>query len=181
MADYYPVISDAVSGLPSQTYEARRALYERARTALRKALRNRDPALSATELTKEQSVFEAAIRKVETELLFSEMRRDQEEYVALSAHKKFILTAKQFERSLRDNFNNNIKFIRDCLRANGTTLARSPVRTDEIISGKYAAVKIASVFPKIVSTKMDIAGFVQMTQLTAKNIGRRIRLIGKRS
>jgi hypothetical protein len=34
MADYYSLIADAVSRLPSKTDEARHALYERARTAL---------------------------------------------------------------------------------------------------------------------------------------------------
>jgi hypothetical protein len=167
MTDYHTVVSDAVSGLPSKTYEVRRALYERARTALQTTLHNHDPALSETEVAKERSAFEAAIRKVETEFLFSEMRRDQEQYAALSAHKKFILTAKQFERSVRDN----IKFIRDRLSANG-------LAPHEIISNNHQTMKIARVRPeKLVATKADVATFVQMTQLTARNVGRRVRLI----
>jgi hypothetical protein len=167
MTDYDTVICDAVSGLPSKTYEARRALYERARTALRTTLGNRDPTLSEAELAKEHSAFEAAIRKVETEVLFSEMRRDQEEYVALSVHKKLILTAKQFERSVRVSFNNNVKIIRDRLRVK----THAP---DETISNKYRTRKIARVRPgKLVPTKADVAAFVQMTQFTARNVGRR--------
>jgi hypothetical protein len=154
MSDYHTVLSDAVSGLHSKTYEARRALYERARTVLGTTLRNRDPALSEVELAKEHSALEAAIRKVETELLFSEMRRDQEEYVALSVHKKLILTAKQFERSVRDSFNNSIKIMRDRLRANGRTRPGKSVP--------------------------NVAAFVKMTQFTARNVGRRVRpLFGK--
>ena len=40
MADYYSAIASAVSRLPSKTDEARREIYERARTALRDALGN---------------------------------------------------------------------------------------------------------------------------------------------
>jgi hypothetical protein len=147
MVDYHTVISDAVSALPSKTYEARRALYERARTALQTTLRN--PALPEAELAKEHSALEAAIRKVEMELLFSEIRRDQEEYVALSVHKKLILTAKQFERSVRDSFNNNIKNMRDRLRANGRT--------------------------RLGNSVPYIAPFVKMTQFTARPLFGKIR------
>jgi hypothetical protein len=65
MADYYSVIARAVSRLPSKTDEARHAIYERARTALREALRNYDPPLSATELANEQAELDAAICTVE--------------------------------------------------------------------------------------------------------------------
>jgi hypothetical protein len=65
MADYYSVIALAVSRLPSKTDEARHEIYERARTALREALRNYDPPLSATELANEQAVLDAAICTVE--------------------------------------------------------------------------------------------------------------------
>jgi len=179
MADYCTVVSDAVSGLPSKTYEARRALYERARTALRETLRNHDPPLSETELANEQSAFESAISKVETESLFREMRADREEYAALSAQRRFIVTAKQFECSVRDNFNDTMRIIRDRLRSNETTLARP----DQIISRKYQANRVGRMLPvKVVPTKADIAAFVQWTQLKANNIGRRIRLniFGKR-
>ena len=65
MANYYSVIARAVSRLPSQTDEARHAIYERARTALREALLNYDPPLSETELANEQSTLDQAIRTLE--------------------------------------------------------------------------------------------------------------------
>ena len=43
MADYYPLIAKAVSGLDKSTGEARRALYDRARTALLAQLRGVEP------------------------------------------------------------------------------------------------------------------------------------------
>jgi hypothetical protein len=49
MADYYSVIANAISRSSSQTDEARRAIYERARTALREALRDYEPPLLANE------------------------------------------------------------------------------------------------------------------------------------
>jgi hypothetical protein len=67
MADYYPLIAKAVAGLDKSTGEARRALYERARTALVTQLRGVVPALSESEITRERLALEEAIRKVEAE------------------------------------------------------------------------------------------------------------------
>src|SRR5580765_53852 len=67
MADYYPLINKAVAGLEKSTGEARRALYERARTALVTQLRGVTPALSESDITRERLSLEEAIRKVETE------------------------------------------------------------------------------------------------------------------
>ncbi|HET7679747.1 MAG TPA: hypothetical protein VFK79_06385 [Xanthobacteraceae bacterium] len=67
MADYYPLIARAVTGLDKRTGEARRALYERARTALVTQLRGVEPALSEADITRERLALEEAIRKVEAE------------------------------------------------------------------------------------------------------------------
>ena len=67
MTDYHPLISRAVEGLERNTGEARRALYERARTALVTQLRAVEPALSESEITRERLALEDAIRKVEAE------------------------------------------------------------------------------------------------------------------
>ncbi len=67
MTDYHPLIARAVEGLERSTGEARRALYERARTALVTQLRSVDPPLSESEITKERLALEDAIRKVEAE------------------------------------------------------------------------------------------------------------------
>src|SRR5437762_10571262 len=67
MADYHPLIARAVAGLEKSTGEARRALYERARTALVAQLRGVVPALEESEITRERLALEEAIRKVEAE------------------------------------------------------------------------------------------------------------------
>src|ERR1700761_664772 len=67
MTDYHPLIARAVDGLERSTGEARRALYERARTALVTQLRSVDPPLSESEITKERLALEDAIRKDEAE------------------------------------------------------------------------------------------------------------------
>ena len=54
MADYYPLISRAIAGLDKNTGEARRALYERARTALVAQLRSVNPPLAEAEITRER-------------------------------------------------------------------------------------------------------------------------------
>src|SRR6516162_1833893 len=67
MADYYPLIAKAVTGLEKSTGEARRALYDRARSVLVAQLRGVTPALSESDISRERSSLEEAIRKVETE------------------------------------------------------------------------------------------------------------------
>src|SRR4051795_5370826 len=67
MADYHPLIARAVAGLDKNSGENRRALYERARTALVAQLRGVQPALDESEITRERLALEEAIRKVEAE------------------------------------------------------------------------------------------------------------------
>jgi hypothetical protein len=170
MADYYSVVYRAVSGLPGNTYEARRVLYERARAAFRDTLRRHDPPLSEMAFANEQSAFEAAIRKVETDSLFNDMRRESEEYAALSTQRKFILAAEEFARFRRAKLNDTIKTIRD-----------------RGMSGNERANTIGRMLlAKVVPIKGNIAAqgpvSVQSIQLTAKNIGRSIwlRTFGKK-
>src|ERR1700746_221320 len=68
MADYYPLIARAIAGLdPNAPGESRRALYERARAALIAQLRNVQPPLSESEITRERLSLEEAVRKGESE------------------------------------------------------------------------------------------------------------------
>ena len=67
MADYYPLIARAVAGLDKNSGDARRTIYERARTALVAQLRGVTPALNESDVTRERLALEEAIRKVEAE------------------------------------------------------------------------------------------------------------------
>jgi hypothetical protein len=68
MADYYPLVAKAIAGLEKNTGEGRRALYERARSALVAQFRGmNDPPLTEAEITRERLALEEAIRKVEAE------------------------------------------------------------------------------------------------------------------
>ncbi|MFD1333735.1 hypothetical protein ACFQ4O_17155, partial [Methylopila musalis] len=67
MADYYPVLSRAVAGLPANTGENRRAVYERARAAIIRQLRSIDPPLSEEDISRERMQLEDAIRRIEDE------------------------------------------------------------------------------------------------------------------
>src|SRR3984885_7769614 len=67
MTDYQPLIARAIEGLGKSTGEARRALYERARSALVTQLRSVEPALSESEIPRERLSLEEAIRKVEAD------------------------------------------------------------------------------------------------------------------
>ena len=94
MADYYPLIARAVAGLEKSTGEARRALYERARTALVTQLRGVTPTLSESDITRERLALEEAIRKVEAE----SARRSRTEAVRAGQQ----LGARPSETRLRD-------------------------------------------------------------------------------
>src|SRR5689334_3724199 len=67
MADYYPLIARAVSGLEKNSGDNRRSVYERARAALIAQLRGVTPALPESDITRERLALEEAIRKVEAE------------------------------------------------------------------------------------------------------------------
>jgi hypothetical protein len=105
MADYHSVIASAVSRLPSKTDDARRAIYERARTALRETLRNYDPPLSEAELANEEAALDAAIGTVEVDFLFSDIQSVvREETVSPPPSLSFIARVKEFVRSVWDKF-----------------------------------------------------------------------------
>jgi hypothetical protein len=77
MADYQPLISRAVAGLEHNTGENRRVLYERARAALVNQLRNADPPLEESEISRERVALEEAIRKVEAEAAAQQAAAEQ--------------------------------------------------------------------------------------------------------
>ena len=101
IADYHSIIARAVSRLPSNNDEVRHAIYEQARTALHERLGN-DPQISDDELVNAHYTLEAAIYKVEEDLLLSLMRRFVTEEAALSSPSlSFISRLKEFVRSIR--------------------------------------------------------------------------------
>ena len=65
MADYYALITKAVTGLNAQE---RRALYERGGGALLAELQAVIPPLGKLVITREQLAFDEAIRKVEADV-----------------------------------------------------------------------------------------------------------------
>ena len=69
MADYYSVLARAIVNLETADSAAREALYERARSIIVAELRKQNPKISALTITREQAALEAAIRRLETELL----------------------------------------------------------------------------------------------------------------
>lgn len=67
MADYYPLISRAVSGLSQNTATHRRALYQRIRDAFETKISEQNPTLDDARVANERRSLEEAIRKVENE------------------------------------------------------------------------------------------------------------------
>ncbi len=75
MADFEQVLSRAIMGLPNNTSEFRRALYDRARTSLVNQLKNMTPPLQQTEIARQRLALEHAIRKVESQLAMGDILR----------------------------------------------------------------------------------------------------------
>ena len=68
MADYYPLLKRAVSGLADATPAAREAIYERARKALLGQLRAIEPPVAPEDLERESTELDAAIARLEADL-----------------------------------------------------------------------------------------------------------------
>jgi lipoprotein-anchoring transpeptidase ErfK/SrfK len=69
MVDYYTLLVRAVSTLGPNSKDQRHALYDRARKTLVEKLRTIDPTLAHTDLKAESAALEAAIQRVEREVV----------------------------------------------------------------------------------------------------------------
>ncbi len=67
MADYYPLLVRAISGLAQNTAETRKIVFDRARAALLKQLRSVEPPLPEGEIVRERQSLEEAIRRIAAE------------------------------------------------------------------------------------------------------------------
>ncbi len=68
MAEYYPLLERAVSGLQDASPEARHAIYERARNALLGQLRAMDPPVPDEDVNRESLALDDAIQRLEARL-----------------------------------------------------------------------------------------------------------------
>jgi lipoprotein-anchoring transpeptidase ErfK/SrfK len=69
MVDYYPALLRAVSAPEAGDAQWRRAVYDRARQVVAKELRSRRPPAPLAEVAAEQAALEAAIQKIEAQIL----------------------------------------------------------------------------------------------------------------
>jgi hypothetical protein len=158
MGDYYSVITRAVSNLPSQTVEDRWAVYDDACTALQEKLLTLDPPISKDKLANEQLALEAAIRRVEEDLLLGTMRQFVREDVPAAAPSLSVIsTVTEFVRSGENKVKDAIMAVRDHLRSSGVT---DLVPTKAEITARLA----------------QSVAFIQSMQLQTKAVGRRIYL-----
>ena len=67
MAEYYPLLAKAVASLPDATPEARRAIYERARSALIGQLRATQPPVPEADIQAENKALDDAASRLEAE------------------------------------------------------------------------------------------------------------------
>lgn len=65
MADYRSILDRAISGLPENSEDGRRTIYDKARSALMRQLSSLEPALSPAEISKQRLQLEEAIRDTE--------------------------------------------------------------------------------------------------------------------
>ena len=116
MADYYSLIARAVSRLPNKTDATRRAIYERARTALQERLRTLDPPISEAELATAQFDLETAIGRVEQDVAIeTAVRRMEQDLLATDTRQ---IVREEEVSHAAPSFISKIKhFIRDRLRS----------------------------------------------------------------
>jgi cytoskeletal protein RodZ len=69
MADYYPLLEKAISGLSSNTLETRHAIYDRARSALLRQLASIDPPVAQAIVDRELGALEQVFTRLEMENL----------------------------------------------------------------------------------------------------------------
>jgi hypothetical protein len=67
MADYYPLLARALDALSDTSPDMRRAVYERARSALMDQLRGLDPPLAESDIARERLSLDEAINRIEAE------------------------------------------------------------------------------------------------------------------
>jgi hypothetical protein len=155
MADYYSLISTAVSNLPSKTDKARWELYDRACNALQERLLVLDPPTSGDELANERLALETAICKVEEDLLLDIMRQ----FVSKDApHLAPSATITEFVSPIEDKLHNAITIVRERLRSGEA--AKLVLAIKEVVTAHLAQGLV----------------FVQRTKLKTRNVGRRIYL-----
>jgi hypothetical protein len=93
MADYYRLIAQAVEGLEDNTELNRRAIYDLARSAMLVKLRGITPALSASDIDREQVALGDAIRRVEAEAV--ELQRNDPPHASTSRSEAPLQSAPQ--------------------------------------------------------------------------------------
>jgi hypothetical protein len=69
MADYYPLLAKAITGLSSNNLETRHAIYDRARTALLRQLASIDPPVAQAIVDRELGALEQVFTRLEMENL----------------------------------------------------------------------------------------------------------------
>jgi hypothetical protein len=76
MADYYPLIAQAVESLEESTEMTRREIYDLARSAMLAKLRSLTPELSESDIFREEVALDDAIRRAEAEAEAVQRRRN---------------------------------------------------------------------------------------------------------
>jgi hypothetical protein len=158
MADYYSLISTAVSNLPSKTDKARWELYDRACNALQERLLVLDPPTSGDELANERLALETAICKVEEDLLLDIMRQFVSKDAPHPAPSVILSTITEFVSPIEDKLRNAITIVRERLRSGEA--AKLVLAIKEVVTAHLAQGLV----------------FVQRTKLKTRNVGRRIYL-----
>nr|WP_306268170.1 hypothetical protein [Pararhizobium sp. IMCC3301] len=89
MADFYKVLRKTIEALPVATGQARRSVYDRARTAISRQLDAMDPALPPSEVSRQRLELEDSIRVVEEDYVSGKIITNSErENTARLAHQE---------------------------------------------------------------------------------------------
>jgi hypothetical protein len=168
MADFFPLISRAVSMLPDTATQADRdAIYNKARSALERQLRSVEPSLSDENITKELTTLEASIAQVEQGFTAPKTEALEElENIGIFEEFKTIAASENNQTAILTADSEAVKTIERPRISSPDIIVKDTLKTD--IKKKKTSLVFAAGLPIIVGL-MAVFGILALNNKQAPN------------